>query len=300
MAGRRPLAAPNAAMSRLTDYTSYADAHRHFSTAALWELFDGDRDVAQHRARVRGPPRRRPTAWPCASPTPTAATRSSPSASCREWSARFAHWLRGPRRRRRATAWRSCSSRRWPSTPRSSAPSSAAPSRCRSSRCSAPTACGCASRTARRGSSSRTPRRRTRRAASRASTWSWPTTRCSRRSRPIPRATSVRSAPDDLAVFQYTSGTTRELPAAVRHTHRAIVVLMVAALYGTGIRPGDRFFCPSSPGLGPRTLARHAGAARPRRDHGHHGGQVRSRAPAAGAPGLRDHRRCRPPRPTTG
>src|SRR5262249_7705434 len=51
------------------------------------------------------------------------------------------------------------------------------------------------------------------------------------------------SAPDDLAVFQYTSGTTRALPAAVRHSHRAIVVLMVAALYGTGIRPGDHFFC---------------------------------------------------------
>jgi acetyl-CoA synthetase len=55
---------------------------------------------------------------------------------------------------------------------------------------------------------------------------------------------------DDLAVFQYTSGTTRELPAAVKHTHRAVVVLMIAALYGTGIRPGDRFFCPSSPAWG--------------------------------------------------
>jgi acetyl-CoA synthetase len=55
---------------------------------------------------------------------------------------------------------------------------------------------------------------------------------------------AAETAPDDLAVFQYTSGTTRELPAAVRHTHRAIVVLMVAALYGTGIRPGDVFFCP--------------------------------------------------------
>src|SRR5262252_5942787 len=58
------------------------------------------------------------------------------------------------------------------------------------------------------------------------------------------------SGPDDLAVFQYTSGTTRELPAAVRHPQRAIVALMVAALYGTGIRPGDRFFCPSSPAWG--------------------------------------------------
>ena len=54
----------------------------------------------------------------------------------------------------------------------------------------------------------------------------------------------------DLAIFQYTSGTTRELPAAIRHTHRALVVLMNAALYGTGLRPGDRFFCPSSPAWG--------------------------------------------------
>ena len=65
-----------------------------------------------------------------------------------------------------------------------------------------------------------------------------------------PAQYEVRSGPDDLAVFQYTSGTTREMPAAVRHPHRAIVVLMVAALYGTGIRPGDRFFCPSSPAWG--------------------------------------------------
>ena len=55
---------------------------------------------------------------------------------------------------------------------------------------------------------------------------------------------------DDLAIYQYTSGTTRELPAAIRHTHRAIVVVMVAALYGTGVRPRDKFFCPSSPAWG--------------------------------------------------
>ena len=55
---------------------------------------------------------------------------------------------------------------------------------------------------------------------------------------------------DALAIFQYTSGTTRELPEAVKHTHRSIVTLMVAALYGTGLRPGDRFICPSSPAWG--------------------------------------------------
>ncbi len=55
---------------------------------------------------------------------------------------------------------------------------------------------------------------------------------------------------DDIAIYQYTSGTTRELPEAVKHTHRSIVTLMLAALYGTGLRPGDRFFCPSSPAWG--------------------------------------------------
>lgn len=55
---------------------------------------------------------------------------------------------------------------------------------------------------------------------------------------------------DDLACFQYTSGTTRAMPEAIHHTHRAIVLVMIAALYGTGIRPGDEFFCPSSPAWG--------------------------------------------------
>lgn len=61
---------------------------------------------------------------------------------------------------------------------------------------------------------------------------------------------ACHSRGDDLAAFQYTSGTTRELPEAVRHTHRSIVTVMVAALYGTGVRPGDRYFCPSSPAWG--------------------------------------------------
>ncbi|GGJ07530.1 acyl-CoA synthetase [Neoroseomonas lacus] len=66
----------------------------------------------------------------------------------------------------------------------------------------------------------------------------------------LPTAWQVSTRADDMALFQYTSGTTRELPAAVKHTHRAVVVLMMAALYGTGIRPGDEFFCPSSPAWG--------------------------------------------------
>lgn len=58
------------------------------------------------------------------------------------------------------------------------------------------------------------------------------------------------TAPDDLAVLQYTSGTTRALPEAVRHTHRAVVTLMIAALYGLGLTSDDRYFCPSSPAWG--------------------------------------------------
>ena len=65
-----------------------------------------------------------------------------------------------------------------------------------------------------------------------------------------PSTFEAKTKADDVAAFQYTSGTTRELPAAVRHTHRSIVVLALAALYGTGIRPGDEFFCPSSPAWG--------------------------------------------------
>src|SRR5215217_2572895 len=61
---------------------------------------------------------------------------------------------------------------------------------------------------------------------------------------------SPDTAADALAIYQYTSGTTRELPEAVKHSHRSIVTLMVAALYGTGLRPGDRFICPSSPAWG--------------------------------------------------
>lgn len=66
----------------------------------------------------------------------------------------------------------------------------------------------------------------------------------------LPGSFDWDTAGDDLAVLQYTSGTTRLLPAAVHHSHRSIVTLMVAALYATGIRPGDRFFCPSSPAWG--------------------------------------------------
>ena len=65
-----------------------------------------------------------------------------------------------------------------------------------------------------------------------------------------PGTFEARTAASDMGMYQYTSGTTRALPEAVRHRHRAIVTVLIAALYATGVRPGDRFCCPSSPAWG--------------------------------------------------
>jgi len=65
-----------------------------------------------------------------------------------------------------------------------------------------------------------------------------------------PPAFTAETSARDVAVYQYTSGTTRELPEAVRHTHGSVVTLTLATLYGTGVRPGDKFMIPSSPAWG--------------------------------------------------
>src|SRR6185295_10798840 len=88
----RPLLARNAAMSRLTDYTSYADAHRHYSAAALWELFDGDRtslNIAHECADRHSATDRVAVRVAHADGRDEAITFRELS----EWSARFAHWL---------------------------------------------------------------------------------------------------------------------------------------------------------------------------------------------------------------
>jgi acetyl-CoA synthetase len=55
---------------------------------------------------------------------------------------------------------------------------------------------------------------------------------------------------DDVAVLQYTSGTTRKFPEAVKHFHKSVPVLIPAAVFAVGLRKGDRYFCPSSPAWG--------------------------------------------------
>ena len=68
--------------------------------------------------------------------------------------------------------------------------------------------------------------------------------------RGLPATYECMTAAADPAVLQYTSGTTRQLPEAVPHDHRAVVTLARAALFALGLKPGDRYLCPSSPAWG--------------------------------------------------
>src|SRR5881296_2004891 len=80
------------AMTDLTEYTTYADAHRHFSSSALWTLFDGGREslnlahecVDRHARSGR-------TAVRVAHADGRDEALSFRELS--EWSSRFAHWL---------------------------------------------------------------------------------------------------------------------------------------------------------------------------------------------------------------
>ena len=235
-------------MANLTDYTSYADAQRHFTPAALWDLFDGDRErlgiahecVDRHAASGR-------VAVRVAHADGRDETITFRELS--EWSGRFAHWLAG----------------------RGVAPGDRVAIMLEPSLAFYAALFGAIKRGAiavplftlfgpegvRLRVADCTPRLMIT-SAEKADTGRAVTgldvvvadDALLSAVAAHPTRFETRPRADDLAVFQYTSGTTRELPAAVRHHHRAIVVLMVAALYGTGIRPGDVFFCPSSPAWG--------------------------------------------------
>jgi acetyl-CoA synthetase len=235
-------------MTRLTDYTTYADAHRHFSGTALWDLFDGTRDslniahecVDRHASTGRVAVR-----------VARADGRDEviTFAELSQWSARFAHWLadRGVARGDRVAIMLE------PSLPFYVALFGAI----KRGAIAVPLFTLFGEDGVRLRVDDCTPRLMltnaqkadTARAVPKLDVVVADDALLDSLAR-YPSRYDVACTPDELAVFQYTSGTTRELPAAVRHTHRAIVVLMVAALYGTGIRPGDEFFCPSSPAWG--------------------------------------------------
>ena len=235
-------------MPKLTDYTTYADAHRLFSTARLWELFDGNRESLNigHECVDRyASPGRVALRIAHASGADETITFTDLSA----WSSRFAHWLdaTGVRPGDRVGIMLE------PSLPFYAALFGAMKRgavavplftlfgpdgvRLRINDC-APSLLLTTPEKAAELAALAGPRILAADHAFMAALEAFPD-----RYEP-------RTAATDMAIFQYTSGTTREMPDAIKHTHRAIVVVMNAALYGTGLRPGDRFFCPSSPAWG--------------------------------------------------
>jgi acetyl-CoA synthetase len=235
-------------MTSLADFTSYADAHRHVSPAALWALFEGGRERLNlaHECVDRHAPTGRVAVRVAHADGRDEAVGFAELAA---WSSRFAHWLAA----------------------RGVAPGDRVAIMLEPSRLFYAALFGaikrgaiavplftlfgpdgvrlrvqdCAPRLLVTGADQAAVARA---AGDLDVVVADDTLLAAVASRPA--RYEVQTRPDDLAVFQYTSGTTRERPEAVRHPHRAIVTLMVAALYGTGIRPGDRFFCPSSPAWG--------------------------------------------------
>jgi acetyl-CoA synthetase len=55
---------------------------------------------------------------------------------------------------------------------------------------------------------------------------------------------------NDVAIIQYSSGTTRKFPEGIDHFHRSVALLAPSAVFAMGLKEGDRFFCPSSPAWG--------------------------------------------------
>lgn len=54
----------------------------------------------------------------------------------------------------------------------------------------------------------------------------------------------------DVAVLQYTSGTTKQFPSAIPHFHKSVYTATPNGVFVIGLRPGTRYFCPSSPAWG--------------------------------------------------
>ena len=208
-------------MRKLTDATSYADAQRYFSGAALWALFDGDRDRLNitHECVDR---------W-ASDPTRVAiriayadgSNETLTFASLSVWAARFAHWLNdaGVRPGERVAIMLE------PSLPFYAALFGAMKQgavavplftlfgpdgvRLRIDDCTPALLLTTADKAAEIG-------------ASPATRVVVPDDAFMRDLRRFGSVFEPSTAAADLALFQYTSGTTRDLPAAVRHTHRAV------------------------------------------------------------------------------
>ncbi|MGE0415957.1 MAG: acyl-CoA synthetase, partial [Acetobacteraceae bacterium] len=237
-------------MARLTDYTRYADAQRHFTGAGLWSLFDGDRERLNiaHECIDR---------WAACDPDRVAVRLAFADGTRQELrfqeiaaaSSRFAHWLQA----RGIAAADRVAIMLEPSAPFYAALFGAM----KAGAVAVPLFTLFGPDGVRLRVDDCKPRLLLTNAEKAASTGPIAGVETVVADEALladlerfPAAFTPTTRADDMAMFQYTSGTTRELPDAIRHTHRAVVVVANAALYGTGVRPGDRFFCPSSPAWG--------------------------------------------------
>ena len=225
---------------RLTGYTSYADAQTHFSRAALWELVDGSRERLNiaHECVDRHPPERTAVRIAFADGRDEAYTFGELAA----WSSRFAHFLarEGVQAGERVAIFLE------PSLPFYVALFGAM----KAGAVAVPmfTLLGSDAIAARIGDC------RPSLALAGAPLGGVRTVVADDAFLAAlarePDEFEMATGASDMAMYQYTSGTTRALPEAVRHRHRAIVTVLIAGLYATGVRPGDRFCCPSSPAWG--------------------------------------------------
>ena len=233
-------------MARLTDYVSYADAHRHFSKAALWDLFDGNRECLNiaHECVDRHPRSR--VAIRIAHDDGRSELMTFGALS--DLSGQFAAWLAG-----RGVSRGDPVAIMLEPSPLFYA---ALFGTMKAGAVAVPlfTAFGPDGLAARLADCRPAllllaPEKRALAAAAGVTTVIADNRFQARIEREDTRFT-VNTTSSDMAMLQYTSGTSRELPEAVRHRHRAVVTVIIAALYATGIRPGDRFMCPSSPAWG--------------------------------------------------
>jgi acetyl-CoA synthetase len=62
-----------------------------------------------------------------------------------------------------------------------------------------------------------------------------------------PRFETVATAPEDVALIHFTSGTTGRPKGAV-HVHGAVVAHAATGRFALDLRPGDRYWCTADPG----------------------------------------------------
>jgi acetyl-CoA synthetase len=238
-------------MAKLTDYASYADAQKHFSKAALWDLFDGDREHLNIAHECLDRHDRDRIAVRIAHGSESGGGGGSDIhtfAELSDWSSRFANWLlhRGVAKGERVAIMLEPSLAFY----------AALFGTMKAGAVAVPlfTAFGPDGLASRLDDCTPKLLLLAPEKQNLAGTGGIETVIADAAFLAEVETEASSFSPDttssDIAMYQYTSGTSRELPEAVKHRHRAVVTVIIAALYATGVRPGDRYMCPSSPAWG--------------------------------------------------